>query len=306
MLAKPCTFDYWRNYKPVAPNLTVDVINSGTTEIPIKQIFQGARDPETGHSPIENVLDKVPTQRGWKLAAIKLNDPVRGTVKLNAAGNAFIYNPRSGYIGPDCFDYVLTNGTQQSDSATINLNVYQGYAYILRAYRRNSQKTYHRFTATYNNRQQSGAPAPLEPIRFTEMFWYYVQYRSETDSKGVNRIYKRRVLVQSTVADYTSYYNLLVANPTIINPGNEMTGYTYYDDTLGSGFDGDYNRPFVPTYSQGDIELEIRIYTQNRTVWSPALNRNLVQVDLNRPIILDYRLSDIYGKKWWDSGNILV
>lgn len=41
-------------------------------------------------------------------------------------------------------------------------------------------------------------------------------------------------------------------------------------------------------------------------MWSYALNRYITQVDLDRPTILNYRVSDIYGKQWWDSGNVLV
>lgn len=305
MLSLPCTFDYWRNYKPLAPNLTVRVRNSGETEITLEKILQGARDEVTLHSPTEGVLDKVPAQRGWRLSAIKVNDPLVGTVRLNNFNEAFIYSPRSGYVGADCFAYILTNGTQQSDSGTITLDVYQWYTYQVLLYRLNSQKTYHRFTAKPFMKYATGQPT-LKPVKFAQISWYYNQYRAETDSKGVTRIYKRRVVMQSTVADYTSYYNRQVYAPTIINSAEEIRAYTYFDDSLGAGFDGDYSHPFVPKNSQGDIELEIRLYTEEKTVWSPALGRNITQVDLDKPLLLDYRLSDIYGKQWWDSGNILV
>lgn len=305
MLSLPCTFDYWRNYKPIAPNLTIRVRNSGDTEITLEQILQGARDELTGHSPTEGVLDKVPAQRGWRLAAIKVSDPLLGNVRLNYFSDAFIYSPRSGYVGGDCFTYILTNGTQQSDSGTITLDVYQWYTYQILLYRLNTQKTYHRFTA-YPFMKYAPGQEQLKPVKFTEITWFYNQYRAEQDSKGVTRIYKRRVVWQRTVADYTSYYNRIVYAPTIYNQSNEVRAYTYFDDTLGQGFDGDYNHPFVPKNSQGDVELEIRLYTEEKTVWSYALNRYITQVDLDRPTILNYRVSDIYGKQWWDSGNVLV
>jgi hypothetical protein len=305
MLAKPCLFDYWRNYKPLAQNLSVRVKNSGQTEISLEKILQGARDELTGHSPTEGVLDKVPAQRGWRLAAIKVNDPTVGTVTLNSFNDAFLYSPRSGYVGPDCFDYILTNGTQQSDAGRIMLDVYQWYTFQMLVYRKNTQKTYHRFTA-YPFMKYAPGQETLKPVKFTEIAWYYNQYRAETDAKGVKRIYKRRIAMGSTYADYTSYYNRQVYAPTIYNQANEISAYTYFDDSLGEGFDGDFNHPFIPKNSQGDIEIEIKLYTEDITVWSYYLNRYITQVDLNQPTVLEYRLSDIYGKKWWDSGNILV
>lgn len=305
MLAKPCTFDYWRNYKPVAPNITVQVRNSTDTEITLEQIIQGARDELTKHSPTEGVLDKVPAQRGWRLNAIKINDPLLGTVRLNTFNDAFIYSPRSGYVGGDCFDYVLTNGTQQSDSGTITLDVYQWYTFRVLLYRKNAEKTYHRFTA-YPFYRYAAGQAQLKPVKFTEISWFYNQYRAETDSKGVKRIYKRRILMQSTYADYTSYYNRMVYAPTIYNTASEIQAYTYFDDTIGEGFDADFSHPFLPKRSQGDIEIDIKLYTEEKTVWSAALGRYITQVDLDQPTVLTYRVSDIYGKKWWDSGNILV
>lgn len=305
MLAKPCTFDYWRNYKPVAPNLTFKVKNSGVTEITLDQIIQGARDELTKHSPTEGVLDKVPVQRGWRLSAIKVNDPACGTIRLNRFNDIFLYSPRSGYVGPDCFDYILTNGTQQSNSGTITLDVYQWYTYQMLLYRKNTQKTYHRFTA-YPFMKYAAGQEQLKPVKFVEITWFYNQYRAETDSKGVKRIRKQRIVLGRTVADYTIYYNRMAYAPTMYNQCNEIQAYTYFDNTLGEGFDGDYDRPFVPTYSQGDVEIEIKLYTEEKTVYSNALMRYITQVDLTQPIVLDYRVSDIYGKKWWDSGNILV
>lgn len=306
MLSLPCTFDYWRNYKPVAPNLTVRVRNSGQSEITLDQILQGARDEVTGNSPTEGVLDKVTAQRGWRLSAIKVSDPMAGTVDLNYFNDAFLYNPRSGYIGPDCFTYILTNGTQQSDSGIITLDVYQWYTYQMLVYRLNTLKTYHRFTAK-PFMQYAAGQTTLPPVKFATITWYYNQYRSETDSKGVKRIYKRRIAVSSTQADYTNYYLHRTYAPTVLDNGQEIRAYTYFDDTLGQGFDGDFDRPFVPRNTQGDIELEIKLYTEERTVWNPYNGGSYIQqVDLDRPIVLDYRLSDIYGQKWWDSGNILV
>lgn len=305
MLSLPCTFDYWRNYKPIAPNLTVRVRNSEPTVMPLEMILQGARNELTGHSPTDGILDKVPAQRGWRLSAIQVNDPLMGSVSLNKFGDAFTYTPRSGYIGGDCFSYILTNGTQQSDAGTITLDVYQWYTYKVLIYRLNEQKTYHRFIASPYYRYAPGQPV-LPDVKFAELTWYYVQYRAEKDDKGVTRIYKRRTVLKRTNADYQAYLDGSVYAPTVIDDGTQLRAYTYFDDTLGQGFDGDYNQPFIPHYTQGDIELEINLYTEEKTVYSPRLNREITQVDLSKPIPIRYLVSDIYGKKWWDSGNIGV
>lgn len=301
MLAQVCLFDYWRNFVPYAPNLKIPAKNSEETRFSIRQLLlQGSRNDETGHSPTDGVLDKVPTQRGWRLNAILQSDTVRGTVTLDMANEEIIYRPRSGYIGVDCCNYVLTNGTQQSNIAQINFEVYQWYQYLMQVYIKDTTGSRHQFVL------KEVATPDLAPVLYREFTWYYNQYRLELDAKGVKRIYKRRYAVAKTTANSTAYNNKTAVKPTIINQYDKVVYDTYLDTSLGPAFDGDTDIPFSPFGLQGDVEVEINLYTKTKEVKNPTTGIKIQQVDLTQPITILMKATDIYGARWWESGNILI
>ncbi|AQT28625.1 hypothetical protein YOLOSWAG_145 [Erwinia phage vB_EamM_Yoloswag] len=304
MLAQPCLFDYWRNYVPYAPDLSIPVKNSEETRYSLAELLlQGSRDHETGHSPTEGILDKVPVQRGWRLNAILISNTVRGDTSLNLFGDEIIYRPRSGYIGVDCCNYALTNGTQQSAVAQINFQVYQWYQYFMQITKRYQDGTRNEF---YAKPTVDFVSVGLQKVLYAEFRWYYNQYVVELDARGVKRAYKRRTLVQQTIANSTGYNGLTATKPTVINQYDKVTFSTYFDTSLGQAFDGDTNVPFSPFGSQGDVEVEISLYCTEKTVTNPTTGAKIQQVDLSVPINLIFRASDIYGARWWESGNILV
>lgn len=300
MQAKPCLFDYWRNFVPVAPEITFDARNSETTRYSLRSILlQGARDEE-GISPTDGVLDKVPSQRGWRCLPIITSDASRGTISLSRTGDEFIYEPRSGYTGPDCFNYVLTNGTQQSYQSTVYVNVIPWYTFLFKIYRMRSDRTLHRFTA--NKMFAASLVAPV----YTEYRWYYNQYRAIVDDKGVTRIRKVRQLVAQTQASYNSYNNFQSVTPTVANLMDKANIDTYFDTALGDGFAGDSNIPYSPKGTQGEIELEVRLYTKTKYVGFQYGYHVSYQVDLSTYYTVNLRVSDVFGSRWWDSGNILL
>lgn len=301
MLSQVCLFDYWRNFVPYAPNLQIPAKNSEETRFSLRQLLlQGSRNDETGHSPTEGILDKVPTQRGWRLNAILQSDTVRGSVFLDVPNEEIVYRPRSGYIGVDCCNYVLTNGTQQSNIAQINFEVYQWYQYLMQISIKDTTGSKHQFVLT------AVATPNLDPVLYREFTWYYNQYRLELDGNGVKRIYKRRYAVAKTTANYTAYNALTAVKPTIINQYDKVTYDTYFDSSIGSGFDGDTDKPFSPFGLQGDVEVEIKLYTKTKEVRNPTTGVKIQQVDLAQPISILMKATDIYGTRWWESGNILI
>jgi hypothetical protein len=56
------------------------------------------------------------------LTAIKVTDPVHGTVTLNADGS-FSYLPPSGYTGTDTFTYKASDGQLYSNIATVTITI---------------------------------------------------------------------------------------------------------------------------------------------------------------------------------------
>lgn len=62
---------------------------------------------------------------GNALTAALVTGPTHGTLTLNADGS-FSYQPESGYVGSDSFTYKATDGTVDSNNATVTINVSAG------------------------------------------------------------------------------------------------------------------------------------------------------------------------------------
>jgi hypothetical protein len=58
---------------------------------------------------------------GDALAAALDTQPANGTVSFDGA--SFSYTPASGYNGPDTFTYVANDGSANSNSATVSIQV---------------------------------------------------------------------------------------------------------------------------------------------------------------------------------------
>jgi VCBS repeat-containing protein len=59
---------------------------------------------------------------GDPLTAALVSNVTQGVLSLNADGS-FTYTPNSGYVGPDQFTYLANDGTNDSNVATVNINV---------------------------------------------------------------------------------------------------------------------------------------------------------------------------------------
>jgi VCBS repeat-containing protein len=56
------------------------------------------------------------------LTAVKVTNPAHGTVTVNANGS-IVYTPTAGYSGPDSFTYRVSDGSLNSNTATVTLAV---------------------------------------------------------------------------------------------------------------------------------------------------------------------------------------
>lgn len=304
MISKPCVVDFWRNDVPVAPPLTFETPNNVVFEIPLRSIIiQGARDFETSESPSQGVLDKVPAQRGWRLTPIIVSEPLHGTVRLSADKETLLYKPLAGFVGQDCFAYAVTNGYQQSVVNNITINCRRGYEYSLNVFRRNSARTQHRMVvAPAFDFSESGLPT----VYLLEAKWYYNQYAAVADGK-ITRIKKKRTLIGNTTWNQSFYDQVRAFAPTILNSGLTQTVNTYFDDTLPSGLLEDTAQVFKPQGLAGDVEIELRLYTETKeTPLLTDIHKTLTQVDLNKYIEVKFSVRERYGIRWTESGNIQI
>ncbi|WP_432799176.1 PKD domain-containing protein [Poriferisphaera sp. WC338] len=72
--------------------------------------------------PASGVLSNDTDSDGDSLSAIKVTDPTNGSVTLNSDGS-FTYTPNTGYIGQDSFTYKANDGTQDGNTATVDITV---------------------------------------------------------------------------------------------------------------------------------------------------------------------------------------
>jgi hypothetical protein len=71
------------------------------------------------------VLSNDTDAQSQPLTAILNSGPAHGTINLNASGG-FTYTPFTGYFGPDSFTYHASDGSLDSNVATVSINVVKG------------------------------------------------------------------------------------------------------------------------------------------------------------------------------------
>lgn len=302
MYGKMLSLEYWRNYVPYAPDLEVVARTGQPLEINLRDwSLQGARDPETFTSPDPEVLSKIPVQRGWRLNPIVAEPPSKGFVSIDTGGPSLIYTSRSGYLGPDCFTYVLSNGTQRSLMAQISIEVIRWYGSQFTDLRREDGK----YSVDLTTYQPASEPTPL----FTHFAWYWKDFKYVDDSSGKNRVYSRDKLLYKT--QYESNYTT-GHYPRMIDRANKYYDFEIESDADLMGFDGDSDVPYRPTKRPYTLVLVQKNYFNHRTRRYFGGYRNGVPYYYNVNIGLDYSKYDEYtfeitadyGDKWWESGNI--
>ena len=72
--------------------------------------------------PVPGVLGNDGDVAGKALSAVLIAGPAGGTLALNANGS-FTYLPRNDFVGIDTFTYRASNGAEQSNVATVRVDV---------------------------------------------------------------------------------------------------------------------------------------------------------------------------------------
>ena len=93
------------NVAPAAPVATADTV-AAHENTPL------AGDLASNDTPVAGETNT------WSVAA----NPSHGTVTVHPDGT-FTYTPTAGYSGPDSFTYTITDGSGQTSTATVALNV---------------------------------------------------------------------------------------------------------------------------------------------------------------------------------------
>lgn len=149
----------WRNFSAVAEALDFSGQMNQPIEINLKNyLLQGA-------NPIDNdVLNEKKFQGAFFLNYRAVSSPKFGKLEPGSYGTGWRYYPKKDYVGTDSFDYVLNNGSQDSNYAVINIEVKAGLSGSITVYH-SLGKPYWRLTGTHN------VPAGFGPYEFITYSW---------------------------------------------------------------------------------------------------------------------------------------
>lgn len=282
--------DYWRNYKPVVPE-TIPLKARQFTETAVDlrpYIVQGAREPN-GVSPSPDVLDKVPVQRGWRLAPLIINQPDNGKVRLSEDQETLLYMPNNDFLGEDCFNIRLTNGTQQSDAVRIMVEVQK--------YLRVWMTTYKKGADTFIFRENHEWPRGVEGLKYPYCYllrWYWTRpVAIWNEARQANEIHMVRSLLLAS-----RWWTYAFQFMPEIRQERRLELKMPTDEAL-RGFDGNTSRLYQPTGTRGIITLECDTFSEYATYSSLAWSYNYV--DMSRPV----KIKTETPPNWWESGNVL-
>ncbi|HEV7378088.1 MAG TPA: Calx-beta domain-containing protein [Pyrinomonadaceae bacterium] len=110
--------------------------NVATVSITVNAVNDAPQASNDSYSTNENATLNVPAPgvltndtdvEGSTLTAVLVSNPAHGTTTLNSNGS-FTYVPQAGFSGPDSFTYKANDGSQDSNTATVTINVNEGGA----------------------------------------------------------------------------------------------------------------------------------------------------------------------------------
>lgn len=282
--------DYWRNYKPVVPE-TIPLKARQFTETKLDlrpYIVQGAREPD-GVSPSPDVLDKVPVQRGWRLSPLILNQPEYGKVRLSDDQETLIFTPHDDFLGEDCFNIRLTNGTQQSDAVRVMIEVVKYLRVWMTIYKKGADT----FIFRENHEWPKGVADLKVPYCYT-LRWYWTRPVAKwNEARQANEIHQVKTLILAS-----SWWFYWMTFMPIITLNNRLELNMPTDENL-RGFDGNTSRLYQPTGERGIITLECDTFSEYATHYGYGGSYNYV--DMSRPVTIKTETPP----NWWESGNIL-
>lgn len=276
--------EFWRNFKPDAPDMKLNVDSGKELVIDFQDLLvQGAVDKDR-NSPTDGILDKVPAQRGWALKLLTTR-PKNGSLHFTPDMTGLVYKSRSQYIGPDCFNYRLSNGTQVSDFARVDIDVKDSLYYQIMAYKKGTK---FKLSATPHF-----APDSVHPKRVL-FKWYLVGPMASVEN-GVTRIRQGTILLAQTkyVLEHLMWEWRYVSNIISQYQTIDVDGTT---DANLVGLLGDTPLPYKPTGNALDIRLDVECY-----------DTDLIENDTYHAVPYytgSTLVSDLYGESWTTSGNL--
>lgn len=276
--------DWWRNFKAYAPEV-IEAVGRENTEIYVDlrpYLLQGARDQD-GVSPTDGVLDKVPMQRGWRLEPLLMNQPDTGTVRIADDRLGLIYVPRTNFLGEECVNIRLSNGTQATDPIQVHIKVEKYYKAWFDTYKRTGN------AFVFKSYRDFNVAAFKQPYFFSLVWWHEGPISIFNERRQANEIHVTRRKMKETSWGPNMVNQFI---PTHSNPTRVELALPFDDELVG--FDGTSERLYIPKHTRGKILLETRLHFDT--------NSTLRMADSSRFTSL---WNTTHEGAWWDRGDVL-
>jgi len=324
-MSRAVTESVWRNEKPIAPYIEVDVYRGKPIDIPLTEyLVQGARDMDIIESTFtddekedareeagvrnKDLIEEHGARRGWACNFFNTSRPEHGRITKSTYGDGFQYVSRPNFIGQDCFSYVMNNGFQNSEPGQIVLNVLNYMEGRIVVEEDTTQRTATRRAFRYI--AQWYIPPGFGSFSHVVTTWY--QHVPKRITKN-GRVYVRQV--KEVLGSTTLTVNTL-----------SSAGYRYVDQRYKWPFDGSFhvqNWPdpllngttdeasLVPyVQPNGPYPVSVKISFRRQKVTSRLARygyrrrtRYYASWEHTEDIEVDVRT--LYGNDWWRSGNVI-
>lgn len=280
-------FDHWRHFEGVAGDLEVTVLAGEVNDINIPRAYmvQGARDFETKDSPSID-LEKIPAQRGWRMIPIHLTQSEQGIVQSTQSG--FTYHCYREYEGPDCFNYIMSNGSQETNVARVLLNVVRGYRYDVNLYRHTSLEN--QFTFRVMGLRDTELEKPTYQLFTWSKTEKYLKYNPVLDRMQV----EERHLVIASYSIHSWWHQTGYGGYWVhaVRHNPQQITYLFKDDEELNGYPiGDTDQVYVARGNLPQMYLDITMYFGALVTSRSERTR----IDL----------SELFGERWWECGNAI-
>lgn len=291
--------DHWRHYVPDLRCSSIEItVESGGEfyySLPHDTVLQGAKDPVNSESPSID-LSITPAQRGWRIVFVPITLPLRGTVQSTADG--FVYKSFDPlYEGTDSFNYILSNGTQESVVGTVNIKLRRKYYNEVFV----EKHTWKSFTFNIGRIIANGVDIP-EGYAVTTYIERPASVYNERLDRNQVEIVKELVNTYELFTVETHHVGAWFDDRKHTSSCRWDTfigddGRSFYHDFISDhGLRdlpvGDTDIPYIPTGNLGRLTFVV-------TMWMNDIGHAPIER-------YTFDMATVYGDRWWESGNFRV
>jgi hypothetical protein len=308
-----CAPDWW-NYKPWAKDIIVSCQQGKWVDIDFTSMLVQGASPLTERFIIgidkylrpreidRAKLVRTTSQRGFLHSVLTTSEPIHGVFYRNMEWGKIRYLPHAGFIGIDCFRYVVTTEWQASDEFRVLINVVQ--APYVRVYIHRAVSDPNVFSYSANLMRFNEDSGRVEPVTGTIYYNWFEQVPMLSYGNGHYEVVSQPILRHSAVVELVADPNGSIS-PTqlsIIDDGSRTPWYTQTWPNASvdkKGFIA--NTTELYRQPQGPNPMMVQcVLVDGIVVGGGAIGRSWIADWTAQEFLADSRQS---GDRWWFRGS---